>query len=67
MKTAGIERSKMKKQEQSGNYKRNGPARKEQKTRKQENVLEDKKKKKKKCVSRLQHSYNYLSVYYIWL
>ena len=41
-----------KKQEQTGNYKRNGPARKEQKekkkTRKQCNVLEDKKKKKTK-------------------
>ena len=68
-KNAGIERSKKKKkEEQTGNYKWDGPARKEQKekkkARKQCNVLEDKKKKKqKKFVSRLQHSYNfYLSL-----
>ena len=55
-KDAGIERSRKKKQEQTGNYKRNGPARKEQKekkkTRKQCNVQEEKMKKKfKKIVS----------------
>ena len=64
-----LKKVERKKQEQTGNYKRNGPAQKEltekKQTRKQCNVLEDKKKKKrkKKCVSRLQHSHNfYLSL-----
>ena len=63
-KDAGIERSKQKKQEQTGNYKRNGPARKEQKekkkTRKQCNVLEDKKKKTKKKICKLIAAFIYL-------